>query len=208
MFYYYDPTYLLLIPGLLLALYAQFKVNSTFNHYKRVPSRIHMTGAEIARAILDSNNCRDGRVEYVHGSLTDHYDPENGVLRLSSEVYGSYSIAALGVAAQTVVPQLHVAIRTHGHVDNFAVTGDVHGDLAVERAGELRQELHQLPGEEIAVLHLIVIQARQRVNDSVTDARQIAMNFLLHVDSFLWVRLASLAGADHRHRASLPGQQA
>ena len=99
MFYYYDPTYLLLIPGLLLALYAQFKVNSTFNHYKRVPSRIHMTGAEIARAILDSNNCRDVRVEYVHGSLTDHYDPENGVLRLSSEVYGSTSIAALGVAA-------------------------------------------------------------------------------------------------------------
>jgi len=99
MFYYYDPTYLLLIPGLLLALYAQFKVNSTFNHYKRVPSRIRMTGAEIARAILDSNNCRDVRVEHVQGSLTDHYDPENGVLRLSSEVYGSTSIAALGVAA-------------------------------------------------------------------------------------------------------------
>ena len=99
MFYYYDPTYLLLIPGLLLALYAQFKVNSTFNHYKQVPSRIHMTGAEIARAILDSNNCRDVRIERVSGSLTDHYDPENNVLRLSSEVYGSTSIAALGVAA-------------------------------------------------------------------------------------------------------------
>ena len=99
MFYYYDPTYLLLIPGLLLALYAQFKVNSTFNHYKRVPSHLHMTGAEIARAILDSNNCRDVRIERVSGSLTDHYDPENGVLRLSSEVYGSTSIAALGVAA-------------------------------------------------------------------------------------------------------------
>jgi len=99
MFYYYDPTYLLLIPGLLLALYAQFKVNSTFNHYKQVSSRIHMTGAEIARAILDSNNCRDVRIERVSGSLTDHYDPENNVLRLSSEVYGSTSIAALGVAA-------------------------------------------------------------------------------------------------------------
>ncbi len=97
--YYYDPTYLLLIPGLLLALYAQFKVNSTFNHWKQVPSRIRMTGAEIARAILDGNGCRDVRIEPVSGSLTDHYDPENGVLRLSSEVYGSYSIAALGVAA-------------------------------------------------------------------------------------------------------------
>lgn len=99
MFYYYDPTYFLLIPGLLLALYAQFKVSSTFAHYKKVPSRVHMTGAEIARAILDSNGCRDVRIERVSGSLTDHYDPENGVLRLSSEVYGSTSVAALGVAA-------------------------------------------------------------------------------------------------------------
>ena len=99
MFYYYDPTYFLLIPGLLLALYAQFKVSSTFAHYKKVPSRVHMTGAEIARAILDSNGCRDVRVERVAGSLTDHYDPANGVLRLSSEVYGSTSVAALGVAA-------------------------------------------------------------------------------------------------------------
>ena len=97
--YYYDPTYFLLIPGLLLALYAQFKVTSTFNHWKQVPSRVRMTGAQIARAILDSNGCRDVRIEPVSGSLTDHYDPQNGVLRLSSEVYGSYSIAALGVAA-------------------------------------------------------------------------------------------------------------
>ena len=99
MFYYYDPTYFLLIPGLLLALYAQFKVTSAFNQWKQVPSRIGMTGAQIARAILDSNGCRDVAVERVSGSLTDHYDPENGVLRLSSEVYGSHSIAALGVAA-------------------------------------------------------------------------------------------------------------
>jgi len=99
MFYYYDPTYFLLIPGLLLALYAQFKVSSTFNRYKQVPSRVHMTGAEIARAILDGNGCRDVRIERVSGSLTDHYDPKGGVLRLSSEVYGSTSVAALGVAA-------------------------------------------------------------------------------------------------------------
>ncbi|MBR4040423.1 MAG: zinc metallopeptidase [Clostridia bacterium] len=99
MFYYYDPTYFLLIPGLLLALYAQFKVTSTFNHWKRVQSRVGMTGAQIARAILDGNGCRDVAIERVPGSLTDHYDPENNVLRLSSEVYGSHSIAALGVAA-------------------------------------------------------------------------------------------------------------
>ena len=99
MFFYYDPTYLLLIPGLLLALYAQFKVTSAFNHWKQVRSRTGLSGAEIARMILDSNGCRDVRIEHVRGSLTDHYDPESGVLRLSDEVYASRSIAALGVAA-------------------------------------------------------------------------------------------------------------
>ena len=99
MFYYYDPTYWLLIPGLLLALYAQFKISSTFARWKKVPSRTGLTGAEIARRILDENGCRDVRIEPVSGSLTDHYDPKDGVLRLSSEVYGSYSVAALGVAA-------------------------------------------------------------------------------------------------------------
>ena len=99
MFYYYDPTYLLLIPGLILALYAQFKVSSTYARFKREPSRSGLTGAQIARQILDTNGCGDVRIERVPGSLTDHYDPENGVLRLSEEVYGSRSIAALGVAA-------------------------------------------------------------------------------------------------------------
>ena len=99
MFWYYDPTYLLLIPGVLLALYAQFKVTSTFNHWKQTPSRTGLTGARIARMILDANGCQDVRIEHVRGSLTDHYDPQNNVLRLSGEVYGSRSIAALGVAA-------------------------------------------------------------------------------------------------------------
>ena len=99
MFYYYDPTYLLLIPGLILALYAQFKVSSTCARVKKEPSRSGLTGAQIARQILDTNGCGSVRIERVPGSLTDHYDPENGVLRLSEEVYGSRSIAALGVAA-------------------------------------------------------------------------------------------------------------
>ena len=97
--YYYDPSYLLLIPGLLLALYAQFKVSATFARWKQVPSRSGLTGAQVARRILDQNGCADVDIEPVAGSLMDHYDPENGVLRLSQEVYGSRSIAALGVAA-------------------------------------------------------------------------------------------------------------
>lgn len=96
---YNDPTYLLLIPGLLLALYAQFKVNATFNRWKKRDSRSGLTGADIARRILDTNGCGNVAVEHVPGSLTDHYDPEGGVLRLSEEVYASRSIAALGVAA-------------------------------------------------------------------------------------------------------------
>ena len=75
MFYYYDPTYLLLIPGLILALYAQFKVSSTYARFKREPSRSGLTGAQIARQILDTNGCGDVRIERGPGSLTDHYDP-------------------------------------------------------------------------------------------------------------------------------------
>ena len=99
MFWYYDPTYFLLIPGILLALYAQFKVSSAFNKWKQVPSRTGLTGARIARMILDANGAGDVRIERVQGSLTDHYDPSNNVLRLSDEVYASGSVAALGVAA-------------------------------------------------------------------------------------------------------------
>ena len=99
MFYYYDPTYLLLIPGILLALFAQVKMSAAFSKWKQVPSRTGLTGAQVARMILDSNHCSEVRVERVPGSLTDHYDPQDGVLRLSDEVYASRSIAALGVAA-------------------------------------------------------------------------------------------------------------
>ncbi|MBP3655657.1 MAG: zinc metallopeptidase [Clostridia bacterium] len=97
--YYYDPTYILVVLGALVALFAQMKVSSAYSRWSQVASRTGMTGAQIARQILDANGCSGVRVERVQGKLTDHYDPEGGVLRLSSEVYGSSSIAALGVAA-------------------------------------------------------------------------------------------------------------
>ena len=99
MFYYYDPTYVLILIGAIVALYAQIKVSTTYAKWQKVPSATRMTGAQIARQILDNNGCQDVRIEAINGKLTDHYDPENGVLRLSSEVYSSSSIAALGVAA-------------------------------------------------------------------------------------------------------------
>lgn len=96
---FYDPTYWLLIPAILLTIYAQFRVNSAYSHWSQVPSRTRMTGAQMARRILDANGAADVRIEQVPGKLTDHYDPQDGVLRLSQEVYHSASVAALGVAA-------------------------------------------------------------------------------------------------------------
>ena len=99
MFYYWDPTYVLVLVGLVVCLIAQAKVSSAYAKWCQVPSRTGLTGAQVARRILDSNGCQNVRIEAISGKLTDHYDPQGGVLRLSSEVYQSGSIAALGVAA-------------------------------------------------------------------------------------------------------------
>lgn len=96
---FYDPTFLLLIPALLLALYAQFKVQSTYAKYSKVANIRGYTGAQVARYILDDYRLRNISVEQVGGELTDHYDPRTQKLSLSQSVYGSNSVAALGVAA-------------------------------------------------------------------------------------------------------------
>lgn len=97
--FYFDPTYLLVLIGAILCLYAQARVSSTYNKYAKIRSRSGMTGAQAAQRILDLSGIYDVRIERVGGQLTDHYDPSNKVLRLSDSVYGSYSIAAIGVAA-------------------------------------------------------------------------------------------------------------
>ena len=97
--YYYDPTYILVILGFLLCFAAQIMVKSAFSKWSQVASRTGVTGADLARRILDRNGCEDVAIEHVRGSLTDHFDPERGVLRLSDDVYYSTSVAALGVAA-------------------------------------------------------------------------------------------------------------
>ncbi|MFC1651066.1 zinc metallopeptidase [Candidatus Latescibacterota bacterium] len=97
--FFWDPTMILMIPGLILTLWAQSKVKSAFGKFSREGSRSGMTGAETARRILDSNGLRGVGIEPVRGQLTDHYDPRAGVLRLSEGVYDSKSIAALGIAA-------------------------------------------------------------------------------------------------------------
>ncbi|RKI84413.1 zinc metallopeptidase [bacterium 0.1xD8-71] len=97
--YYFDPTYFLVLIGAVLCIFAQMRVSSTYNKYAKVPSRTGMTGAQAAQKILSLSGIYDVRIEHVRGSLTDHYDPSNKVLRLSDSVYGSTSIAAIGVAA-------------------------------------------------------------------------------------------------------------
>jgi len=97
---FFDQYYLfLVVPTLLLSLWAQFMVKSTFNKYSKVPCSKGITGTDAAALLLRTNNINDVKVEPVGGSLTDHYSPSDKKLRLSEPVYGSTSIAAVGVAA-------------------------------------------------------------------------------------------------------------
>ncbi|MBN1504415.1 MAG: zinc metallopeptidase [Candidatus Eisenbacteria bacterium] len=96
---FFDPTFILLLPALALAFYAQWKVKSTYTRYLGVPSSSGRTGREVARAILSRNNMDDVKIEMAEGTLSDHYDPRTKVLRLSRDVYEGNSISALGIAA-------------------------------------------------------------------------------------------------------------
>ena len=98
-YFYYDWTMILVIPGLLLGLYAQFKVKSTFDRYSRVRTKSGLTAEAAARALLSRGGSANVTISRVNGSLTDHYDPSSKTLRLSDSVYGSDSVAAVGVAA-------------------------------------------------------------------------------------------------------------
>jgi Zn-dependent membrane protease YugP len=98
-FPFYDWTFIILLPAIVLAIYAQFKVQATFNKYVNVNAASGMTGAQVARRLLDENHLSDVPVELVPGTLSDHYDPRARVLRLSPEVYHGRSLASFGVAA-------------------------------------------------------------------------------------------------------------
>ncbi len=99
MYGFFDPTMLIIIPAMILALLAQAKVSSTFNKYSSILSARGYTGADVARQLLLSAGITDVTVERIAGNLTDHYDPKNKVLRLSDSVFGSTSVAAVSVAA-------------------------------------------------------------------------------------------------------------
>ena len=100
--FWYDATYVILIPAILFTMYAQSKVTSNFSKYSKVRNHRGITGYQAARMMLDANGLRDVQIEQVRGSLTDHYDPRSRVLRLSESVYGAESVAAVSVACHEV----------------------------------------------------------------------------------------------------------
>jgi Zn-dependent membrane protease YugP len=118
---FFDSYYVLLVlPAIILSLFAQSRVQSAYNKYAKVYSQKGITGAETARRILASNGVNDVRIETTEGTLTDHYDPRDNVIRLSKEVYSSTSISAVGIAA-------HEA----GHAVQYA---DEYGPIKVRTA--------------------------------------------------------------------------
>lgn len=100
--FFWDISMIILIPGLLLAMYAQAKVSSTYNRYKKVTSHSGYTGAQFARKMLNDNGLYDVTITQISGRMSDHYDPRANQVRLSAEVYNGTSIASLGIAAHEV----------------------------------------------------------------------------------------------------------
>ena len=101
-YFYFDWTWILLIPAMILSMWAQANVNGTFKKYSKVNNRFGYTGAEVARRILDMNGLYSVQIERVNGNLTDHFDPRTNVVRLSEATYDSTSVGAIGVAAHEV----------------------------------------------------------------------------------------------------------
>ena len=97
---FFDPMYFVIVgPAIILSLWAQYKVKSSYKRFSQVASSSGLSGADVARRLLDRNNLSDIRVEPVEGELTDHYDPKARVIRLSQGIYNGRSLAALGIAA-------------------------------------------------------------------------------------------------------------
>lgn len=113
-YFYFDYYYLILVvPALLLAIWAQVQVKTTYRKYSRVPNSRGMTGAYAAQAVLNFYGITDVRIERVSGNLTDHYDPRSKVIRLSDDVYNSSTVAAIGIAC-------HEAGHAAQHAENYA----------------------------------------------------------------------------------------
>ena len=102
-YYGFDYTYFIyILPGLILAFYAQAKISSAYEKYKKIGSSTNLSGAEVAREILDRNGLNYVKINLVDGNLSDHYDPRDKTLNLSRDVYYKNSIASVSIAAHEV----------------------------------------------------------------------------------------------------------
>lgn len=110
--FFWDPTYFLVLIGVIICSIASAKVRSTYNRYNRVRSSSGMTGAQAAERILRAAGITDVSIRHVSGNLSDHYDPRTKTVNLSDTVYGSQSVAAIGVAAHECG---HVMQHAHGY---------------------------------------------------------------------------------------------
>ena len=99
---FYDPTFILLIPAVILAFWAQIKVSTTYAQYSKIKSTTNLTGSQLAMRLMEISGIYNVSIETIPGQLTDHYDPKNKVVRLSSSTHGSSSIAALGIVAHEI----------------------------------------------------------------------------------------------------------
>jgi len=108
-----DGTLLLLVPAIILSIYAQFAIRNAYAKWSKIRSSVGMTGAQVAQKLLQQNGLYDVEVEQVAGTLSDHYDSRAKKVRLSSEIYNSTSLAALGVAA-------HETGHAIQHANNYA----------------------------------------------------------------------------------------
>jgi Zn-dependent membrane protease YugP len=102
LFPFWDPTFILIIPAMILAFWAQYRVKKTYRKFAEVESSTGLTGAQVAKRILATEGVMDVTVEAVEGELTDHYDPKTRTVRLSEGIYDQRSVAALGIAAHEV----------------------------------------------------------------------------------------------------------
>jgi len=112
-FFFFDPTMILLIPAFVLAVWAQIKVKTTYNKFKKIAAANGLRGADVAKYILQKNGIYDVEVEPVPGELSDHYDPRVKKVRLSEYNYASNSLAAIAVAAHEVG---HAIQHAHGYM--------------------------------------------------------------------------------------------
>ncbi len=100
--FFWDPTMILLIPAIILAIWAQMRVSSTYSKYSKISSARGATGAEIAKILLEHNGLPNVKIEAVEGKLSDHYDPRSKTVRLSTNNYRGRSLSAVAVAAHEV----------------------------------------------------------------------------------------------------------